>query len=145
MLVSFARRPIGHDGRVEIHPIKNLFMATFERYALTIGTGASAQKYSLRLSKEVYGSAGVGDALGIKKATDQDNFNGVGSLTDLRRAGLISQIRASGKNSATGKNKSFKLWCVTSQVPNATAKLPEKTINGVNISNAGLILRTRRR
>jgi hypothetical protein len=120
-------------------------MANFGRFTVAIGTGAQAQKYSLRLDKDVYESAGVGDALGIKKAQDSDNFNGVGSLTDLRRAGLISQIRASGKNSSTGKSKSFKLWCVTSQVPNATAKLPEKTINSVNIASAGLILRTRRR
>jgi hypothetical protein len=120
-------------------------MATFARFALTVGTGTSAQKYSLRLSKEVYESAGVADALGLKKAQDSDNFNGVGSLKDLRRAGIISRIRASGKNTSTGKNKSFQLWCLTSKVPDATAKLPEKTINGVNISNAGLILTTRRR
>ncbi len=120
-------------------------MAVFGRFALTIGSGESAQKYSLRLSTVVYESSGVAEALGLKKAQDSDNFNGVGSLTDLRRAGAICKIRATGKNPTTGKNKSFQLWCVTSQVPNATAKLPSKEIAGVNINSAGLILRTRRR
>lgn len=120
-------------------------MAIKERYAVTVGTGASAQKYSLSLSKDVYGSSGVGDILGIKKAQDSDNFNGVGTIGDLRRAGLIAKVRASGKNTSTGKSKSFLLWCVTANVPNATAKLPEKVINGVNIGSAGLVVPTRRR
>jgi hypothetical protein len=114
----------------------------YAQYALTVGTGAGAQKYALRLNKNVYGATGVSEILGIKAVSSDDNFNGVGGLADLRRAGVVSKIRATGK-SADNKTRSFRMWCVTAKVPNAVAQLPTKTIDGVNISSAGLPLTTR--
>jgi hypothetical protein len=115
---------------------------TYGRYAVKFGTGASAQTYSLRVLDKTYGSSGIGDIIGIKKATDSDNFNGIGSLNDLRRAGLLSKVRVSAKT-PDGKKKSYQLWCVTANIPNAVGKLPSKTIDGNNIVSAGQSLTTR--
>jgi hypothetical protein len=115
---------------------------TYGRYAVKIGTGASAQTYSLRVLDKTYGSTGVGEIIGIRKATDSDNFNGIGSLNDLRRAGLLSKIRVTAKT-ADGKKITYRLWCVTANIPNAVGKLPTKNIDGNNIVSAGQSLTTR--
>jgi hypothetical protein len=116
-------------------------------YKLTIGTGAAAQNYPLYLEEQVYGD--VADVLGLKLATAEDNFNGLGSVKDLVRAGLLTKVRATGKNASTNKTKSFSLWCAMAQVPNAVGKLPTKSISTTggtfNITKAGRTLTTRYR
>lgn len=111
-------------------------------FKFTIGSGGTSLVYSLKLNANVYESAA--SALGIKLASDADNFNGIGGIADLRRAGKLVKVRCSGKNDA-GKKKTFRLWCAASEIDNAVAKLPTKTIDGYKISSAGLTLTTRYR
>jgi hypothetical protein len=115
---------------------------TFGQYTMTLGTGATQLKYTLRLKDKTYGSAGIGEIIGIKKGTDSDIINGVGGITDLRRAGLVGRIRVTAKDT-TGKKKTYKLWCVAANIPNAVAKLPTKKIDGSDITSAGQSLTTR--
>ena len=111
-----------------------------KQFKVTIGTGDAALNYSLRLNATTYEP--IAAAIGISLAKDSDNFNGIGSISDLRRAGKLVKIRASGKN-ASGKRKSFTIWCASSQLDNAIAKLPSKKIGDYDITSAGLVLTTR--
>jgi hypothetical protein len=113
-----------------------------KRFKFTIKSGATDLIYSLRLDATVYQP--VAAALGITLASDSDNFNGIGTVSDLRRAGKLVKVRATGKNAA-GKVKSFSLWCSVSELDNAIAKLPTKRIGEYDIISAGLTLTTRYR
>jgi hypothetical protein len=114
-----------------------------KRFKFTFGSGDSALRYSLKLNATTYEP--VAAALGITLAADTDNFNGIGGIADLRRAGKLVKVRASGRNTTTGKTKTFTLWCAASQLDNAVAKLPTKKIGDFDIVSAGLVLTTRRR
>jgi hypothetical protein len=110
----------------------------FKMYKLTIGSLI----YGLRLDSKIY--SGVVDALGISLAADSDNFTGIGTIADLRAAGKLVKVSATGINDAKTV-KRFRLWCASTQLDNAIAKLPNKTIGEFKLRSAGLAKTTRYR
>jgi hypothetical protein len=138
--LSFALRSRGHDEPRQINNDLVFMAVNNKRFKFSISSGGTTLIYSLRLNATVYEP--VTAALGISLASDSDNFNGIGTVNDLRRAGKLVKVRATGKNTA-GKIKTFSLWCAVSELDNAIAKLPTKKIGDYDIISAGLSLTTR--
>jgi hypothetical protein len=103
------------------------------------GAKVNGETYPCRLNDTVYSQGGVAAALGFTKPGTGVNFNGVGDMRSLRRAGAIIRVTVRGTKT-TGNStdtKAWQLWCVASNLSSAKGALVNQSIDGYNINTVG--------
>jgi hypothetical protein len=111
------------------------------------GARINGELYPCALNDKVYSQDGIAAACGFEKPGSNLNFNGTGDFRSLKRAGAILRINVTGsKTEGTAEvSKTFRLYCVASNLSNARGNLVNKTIDGYNINKVSARQTTRYR